>query len=523
METPIDCLILHAPKFQNWYRAVGNYVSILPMAVGIFALADAVEAEGCKTRILHLGLEKALNPGFAVRKYLKSHPSRVVAFSVQFHQQLYDSLRAAESVKKQDPSVFVVFGGMTATFFAQDILSQFPYVDAVVVGEGEKPLAQLVKAVKDARTDLGAVPNLMWRKGGVVTLNPDRYVATQQDLDALDFVNLPLMEHFEEYVRMPKVFTRLRVPTALNWKISNILSQQSVSPVAALPVGRGCVTNCSYCGGGIAAHRLIHHRDRVVFRSSEKVVDDIRRLKEFGYEKAYFSFDPAPFSDPYYRELFARLRQQNIVFGMYFSAWSLPSRPFVEAFHQAAGPDSDIAISPETGSERLRKVVRGIYYSNDELMDAVRFAESKGVSTKIFFSLGLPREARGDFDETLRLKDRIEKQFRRAEVCVFPVEIEPAAPWYLDPDKYGIRLVRRSLSDFLAEQKQSSYSSMSSLGYYQDEYLGEPVKGPRDYAEKVLATKCRYFCDQRTMCRIAGWVWGVADFIGLSASGDVEV
>lgn len=523
---PLDCLVVHCPKFQNHYPSLGNYTSLQLMALGIFALADHVNRAGFGTRILHLGVEKARDPGFTIAGYLRRHPARVVALSLQFHQQLYDSLRTARAVKEHDPSIFVVAGGMTAGFFAADILREHPAVDAVIKGDGEKPLAALLAAVVRGGAGAGAlerVPNLWWRRGGEVVENAERYVATHEDLDALDFTNLELLEHYPDYVRLPKIFSRLALPTAMRWKLSKILSQRKRLTFFALPVGRGCVTSCAYCGGGVEAQRLINARPRPIFRSPEKVLETMQRLRGYGYHGAYVSFDPLPASDAYYRDLFARVRAAGIEFDLTFAAWSLPSPEFVVEFKKTFTPHSSIYISPEAGSEAVRRATRGMSFSNAALLETLQHCEETGVKTSVFFSLGIPGETRAQFEETLALKREIERRFKLASPSAFSVEIEPAAPWYLHPEKYGITVVRRTLADFLSEQADPGYSSMSSMGYYPAEFLGEKVAGLDDFVRRVADLKCRHFCDQRALCAGARCFWGAADLLRLSPSGDVRL
>jgi radical SAM superfamily enzyme YgiQ (UPF0313 family) len=494
------------------------------MALGVFALADALENCGFTARIVHLGLEKNLDSRFTIARYLSKNPCRVVAFSCHFHQQLYDTLRAARSVKAHDPSIYVVMGGMTSSYFAKDILAAYPVVDAVIRGEGELPLRQLVSAVVQGDRDMSKVANLVWRTESGIRKNEETYFASREDLDALDFCNLSLMEHYAKYVEMPKIFTRLALPAKARWKVSRLLSQKwKQRTFFALPVGRGCITNCFYCGGGINAHKLLNSRKCVVFRSKERVIESIRELISYGYGGAYVSFDPLPESDSYYQSLFQRIRTEGLKFDIPFSSWALPSRGFLDEYGKTFSRSAYIAISPETGSESLRKRSRGIFFSNEDLLDTIQYADARGVRTVIFFSLGIPGETKGDFEETLRLRDAIEKRSRSATVDAFLVEVEPASPWHLDPERFGITLMRRGLEDFIRDQASHNYSSMSSLGCYQREYLGEPVMDSEGYGRRVLETKCRYFCRRNRSCQLAGAVWGLTRCMGLNPSGDVKI
>lgn len=518
-----DCLLLHVPKFQNRYPALGNYVTIQWMALGLLGIADTLDKAGLSARVMHLGLEKALNSKFRIRNYLASEPSPVVAVSIHWHQQLYDSLRACDSIKTLPNPPFVVLGGLTAGFFAQEILEKFPSVDAIVTGEGEKPLRELVAAIKKGERDFSRIPNLIWRQDGKLIVNTDHYMANQEELDQIDFANFSLMIHGKEYISMPKIFSRLKVSGQLHWKLSTIISQKKKNICYGLSVGRGCVTNCIFCGGGLNAHRLLTGRGRAILRSPEKVIETIKKLISWGYQGAYASFDPLPRSDAYYQDLFRRIRAENIEFTLHFSSWGLPSKGFIEEYGKTFTPDSVIAISPETGSEPLRKKVRGIYYSNEQLIELLHFSEQCKVRTGIFYSLGLPGETREDLEASLELKKKIESLFNYSSVSAYCVEIEPAAPWYLFPDRYGIIVVQKTLEEFLKAEKDPHYSPMSGLGYYQPSYLGESISGPEEYAQKVLALKCKYYCDQKALCTAASCFWKVADLFSLSKSGDEDL
>ncbi len=71
----------------------------------------------------------------------------MVGFSVCF-SQLLPSLYLASRLKEKYPQLHIVFGGSTCTpSLAQSLPLEFPFIDNVITGEGEIPLAQLIKSV----------------------------------------------------------------------------------------------------------------------------------------------------------------------------------------------------------------------------------------------------------------------------------------------------------------------------------------------------------------------------------------
>lgn len=64
-------------------------------------------------------------------------------------------LRLAETLKAERPACRIVLGGPEVGYRAQDVLERYPFVDAVVGGEGERPLALLLEAYADGRDGTG--------------------------------------------------------------------------------------------------------------------------------------------------------------------------------------------------------------------------------------------------------------------------------------------------------------------------------------------------------------------------------
>jgi radical SAM superfamily enzyme YgiQ (UPF0313 family) len=91
--------------------------------------------------------------------------------------------------------------------------------------------------------------------------------------------------------------------------------------------------------------------------------------------------------------------------GAAFSVSSLRAdsltRPLLEHLRQVG--QKSIAIAPEAGSERLRRVVNK-HLSRDQIIEAVRLIASTGdFSLRLYFLVGLPTETADDVSEILEL------------------------------------------------------------------------------------------------------------------------
>jgi anaerobic magnesium-protoporphyrin IX monomethyl ester cyclase len=97
------------------------------------------------------------------------------------------------TAKRWNPEVKTIVGNVHATFCWDQILRDDPNVDFVVRGEGERTMAELVRAI-EAGEGFDRILGLAYRKDGVPVTNGPRPL--EQDLDALepawDLVDWPL-------------------------------------------------------------------------------------------------------------------------------------------------------------------------------------------------------------------------------------------------------------------------------------------------------------------------------------------
>ena len=103
------------------------------------------------------------------------------------------------------PWAWTVLGGLTASGFSREILEHFPEIDFIIRGDAEKPLLELVQHLLSAgsrsaaQSGLSAIPNLSYRDENGIVENAQIYTATPDDLDALNFVDIDFMDHYQEY------------------------------------------------------------------------------------------------------------------------------------------------------------------------------------------------------------------------------------------------------------------------------------------------------------------------------------
>ncbi|CAK8723959.1 hypothetical protein KKHLCK_13470 [Candidatus Electrothrix laxa] len=504
----LDVLFLHIPKYNNYYPALNVHSSCNRMALGLLALADFMYENGYRSRIIHTGIEHRLDKNFSFAETLRKYRPGVIGFSQHFHHNLVDTLQWAAQAKQILPESFIVLGGFTSTFFAQNIMQQAPFVDAICKGDAELPLLKLCKRIFEEQShDLKGVPNFIWRQGKIIKDNEQSYTITQEIFNRLNFTNFSLLEHAEEYIGLPKAPIRTNLPGKFDKVLNTLIGRDKEKLYWGLPVGRGCIFNCAYCGGGSRAQQAINARKGIIVRKQEDVVKTICSLVEFGFRGAYVSFDPgSEWSEKYYKELFRKLRITRHPFKLLFSSWRLPTENFFTEFSKTFDQKSAVLISPETGSNRIRAQSRPNSFTNEELMARLRYADELGVRTVVYFSIGAFERTNQDLEQTLLLKKQIEEQINNVSIEGFLVETEPGAPWQLNPIKYEINLLRRNFSDFIRDHSVQKYSSMSHLGYTTC-LFGTPSIEPEEFRDRLLQIRCKHFCKKKVRCKVMQQVW----------------
>lgn len=492
----IDFLFVHVPKKSSYYKPLNDFMNITFMPMGLFALSDLLNREGFSSQIIHLGVEWIEDRSFSIIEWLKDKKVKVIGMPIHWHYQSYDTIEVAKKIKEAYPDIFIVLGGYTASFFAAEILDKFSCIDAVIRGDGEQPVLNLMQAIEHGNKSLGSVSNLTWRTNGKILENPLSYVANKEDLDQLNFTNLKLLQNYSTYVKsfsFPLAWMK-NIPAEKNIKHHSIGT--SLFPLA---IGRGCPVNCSFCGGSHMAQGIISGRKKLAFRSPEKVVESMQEAKSYGYQTMSVCFDPTPKDDRYFIDLFSQIRKKDLGLDWYFECWALPTPRFMEAFKETfPGKYSILALSAESASERVRKLNKGFFYTNKEMFEALDFMRARQIHTDIFFTVGIPFEKAEEALQTKKMMRTISHRYKDIlkRMMVWTVQMEPAAPQFINPETYEIVSDRKSFMDFYLAHEGNASDTYSALGYYNSSFFNQGHRdgSAHEFSEEMQKFKCKHFC-----------------------------
>lgn len=375
----LSCDILYIHATANPTDPENTHYSIMPM--GLIGMLNRMKSKGIRVMGLNYAIERHLNPQFDLKAALADMEYGALLVDLHWYEHSFGAIYTLEQSKKVHPHIPTVIGGYTSTIYCDEIMENFPCVDYIVTGDSDLPMDQLVDHLLGrGSVALEDIPNLVYRKDGTIVKSRNTWVQTT--LDDIDFVSTDVFKN-EELVPYLSVSGVTRKCTAY-W----------------LCVARGCKFNCAYCCGSNANMEVLFRRCNVLTRSPAKVAADFVALDAKGIVRISPSHDFRMLGKAYYKEVFAEIRKTGIKPGMYLELFQLPDREYLDDILQTFDRERLVlVVSPISGNEALRRK-NGKLFSNDELLECVRYMATQKVPLQLYYTINLVGETRQEFMET---------------------------------------------------------------------------------------------------------------------------
>jgi radical SAM superfamily enzyme YgiQ (UPF0313 family) len=414
-----DTVFMHPPRTLSGSQVFVQF-PIVPM--GLFSLASILESNGSETKIVNLCLENSED----IRRIIRTTQSKIYCIDLHWFVHSNGALEIAKMCKQYHPNSFVVLGGLTATWFHEEILSNYPDVDAIVLGEAEEPLLSFAKSVESQRKITG-LRGVASRDGSLAKGQAETVLPSS--LDELNFTQLSLMDDWKKYVRCDLEGYHSNAPTYF-W----------------LTIARGCLFDCIHCGGSRSSYGSLTGRYLPTFRSPKKIADDLRNLYDQGIFTVNFNSDPEMGGRKYCLELLSEVEKTGVDMSIYWESFRLPSKAFLEGTAKVFY-SSRVAISAESPSEATRMRI-GRPFSNDELFRAIEACENLGINADVYFTVGLPGDDHSFLGTFKKMTERICKGLFTGVVPLTNYMLDPNCQLAVSPERYEARTYAKTLEDY---------------------------------------------------------------------------
>jgi radical SAM superfamily enzyme YgiQ (UPF0313 family) len=347
------------------------------------------------------------------------------------------SVYIAQSIKRYSPETRVVFGGPHVSFVAHQVLEQLPYVDAIVVGEGEETFVSMMQ-----RFD---VTMKAWREIPGVVLRDSLFIPAPlvPDLDTL-----PIIDYSD---------IRRQYLNSSN----NI--QNEIEGV------RGCHASCSFCS------TTNFWRRKVRRKSAARLVDEMLQLAESTqHDQFHILGDNFTSAIRFFREFCNLLVERNLGF-----RWSCSCR-----IGDLSTTDLDLMkragctacfVGVESASQ---ETILQIKKKMDlpQTLKTIEYAVNIGIDIRVSQIVGFPWETKGDLANTLKQHTRLLNMGVKDSIVNSLMPLAGAEGFHpariiVDPETIKAELPGVYKNSFTLDLIAHHPDLFSSFGYYEASYI----------------------------------------------------
>lgn len=363
-----DITLINISIAQN----VGDKVVYKHNSVGVFLLVAVLEQAGFKVNFREHFLDYRCSFSEEISRFLSLIDISSYIIGIGCHSvHLPFVVRVTKELKQRFSDKKIVLGGVGPSGIAKELLDKFDFIDAVVVGEAEETIVEVMRKVKEGFKDIAGV---VYRENNRVFVNTRR-------LPIEDLAKIPLPAYhavdFKQQYEIPTVIT-----------------------------SRGCPFECGFCSLSCFEGK------KVRYNSIENVIKELKILvQDYGMKYLFFVDPTFTINKARALQLCKRLQEENL--GI---RWFCMTR--VECMNDEELMDEmsysgceTIFYGIDTGSDKvLKRIKRG--YGLQEALSVVKKSINYFQRVEIGLMWGFPFETLDDFKDTLKLRDYLEGELR---------------------------------------------------------------------------------------------------------------
>jgi anaerobic magnesium-protoporphyrin IX monomethyl ester cyclase len=360
-------MLIHPNYHSGGAEIAGNW----PPAWAAY-LAGSLKSAGFDDIVFVDAMTNHLDDETLAARIREARPDIVGVTSIT--PSIYTAERVLEIAREVHPEALRVLGGVHATFMYKQVLSEAPWVDVIVRGEGEEIFRNLVRAVDEDRwlESRGRIEGLAFRDGERIVATPA--APTVKDLEAIN-PDWSLLE-WEKYIYVP-LGVRVAIPN----------------------MARGCPFTCSFCS------QWKFWRDYRI-REPKAVVDEIERLVNDHQVGFFILADEEPtinkkkFTE-FCEELIARGLPDRVKWGINTRVTDIMRDRDLLPLWRKAG-----LVHVSLGTEAAAQLKLDRFNKETKVnqnKEAIRLLREADIFTEAQFIVGLDNETPETLEETYRM------------------------------------------------------------------------------------------------------------------------
>jgi len=311
-----------------------------------------------------------LTPDALLERVVRERPD-VFGLNCSTHTFL-DAVGLLRRMRDALPATKIVLGGYHATFAAERIIKDYPFIDYTIKGEGEESFPQLLQCIEDGTSPSGVSGICFMDKGRMVN-NPFELIG---NLDELPFPARDLVQNLE-----------------YGYQHQNI--QLTFGKFTTMCTSRGCPFKCTYCS--CAELSLRRWRQR----SAENVVDELESVYNDGYECCVMVDDNFTNRRKRVEDICRMIRERHIRMQLYCEG-RVDGAPYELLKVMKRAGFNVIYFGAESASQHVLD-----YYQKrikpEESVNAIMNAKKLGMLVVTSYIIGAPVETKDDIKNTINM------------------------------------------------------------------------------------------------------------------------
>jgi radical SAM family uncharacterized protein len=376
----------------------------------------------------------------------------LLAFSLSFENDYPNILTMLDLSKiplmskdRGEDYPLIIAGGVT-TFMNPEPLANF--IDCFLIGEGEV----ILKAFFQTYLDIAS--SAVKKEETLRILAEEVEGVHCPSLYKVEYKGDGTIASFEPLI--PSIPTKVKAARQVSFKgplrRSRIITPSTeFSDTVLVELNRGCDIGCRFCAAGYVYRPPRVIKEKEIFTSFEKILAENSRIGLISPSASDF---PG----------IERLTSYILDIGGDFSVSSLRADSLTKGLIENLNRSSQktLTIAPETGSERLRRVINK-KLTTEQIIEAIILITRMGFfHIKLYFMIGLPTETREDIKDIIGLVKSIRhylikeskgrKRIGRIKLSINCFVPKPSTPfqWFpmdtVDSLKEKQKTIKRALS-----------------------------------------------------------------------------
>ena len=440
-----DLILLHAPSVYDFRERTimhGPISDVIPATpvfemypLGWVSMTGYLEQAGIHTRIINIAVKMLKNPTLDVEHLISKLRAKAIGFDLHWLTHAAGSLDLAAIVKKHHPDTPILLGGLSATYYHQEIIDEHPQIDYILRGDStEQPLLELMNHIEHERPP-ETVQNLTWRDNDNRNrINPLTYVP--EDIDDL----------FIDYGEVVKMVIRHR-------DLESTLPFEYFMdyPFTALFTCKGCTYNCKTCGGSNYAFKHFFNRDKTAFKSPDKLVEEMAIVSQYFNAPLFLIGDLRQGGTNHADAILHNIKKEKIDNTITFELFNAVNQNYMKQIADSCETYT-MELSPESHDDEIRRNL-GKPYTAAQMEKTIANAFNHGCEKfDVFYMTGLPGQSResalGSVEYSRRLYQRLGTD-KRLFTFIAPMApfLDPGSIIFENPREHGYKLLYKTLRD----------------------------------------------------------------------------